>query len=113
VSFEQATIKVEKEREFALLRDAIRNAFSGPEIEKLLRGLQRKGIRVREVERVLTSGLLEAADPALAKSGKTALQWYQELTLSDQAQIREFYLFRVEEVSPELREEFNKLYSYY
>jgi len=48
--------------------------------------------------------------------GETALnsqQLYQSLTLSDQAQIREFYLSRLEGVAVALRHKFKKLYQYY
>jgi hypothetical protein len=113
VSFEQAAIKVEKEREFGLLRAAIDRVFAPARVEKLLSRMQRKGIRVRDFDLVLASGILEDEDDALARSGKAARQWYQELATSDQAQLREFYLFRLEEVSPELRERFSKLYAYY
>jgi hypothetical protein len=35
------------------------------------------------------------------------------LTVSDQAQIREFYLSRIEEIDADLRHKFKKLYQYY
>ena len=38
---------------------------------------------------------------------------YGTLPLSDQAQIREFYLSKLEEVSAELRTKFQKIYRYY
>jgi len=38
---------------------------------------------------------------------------YEALPLSDQAQIREFYLSKVEEVDAALRTKFHKLYQYY
>jgi hypothetical protein len=38
---------------------------------------------------------------------------YQALTVSDQAQLREFYLSRIEEVAPALRTKFQQLYRYY
>ena len=37
-------------------------------------------------------------------------QLYRSLTLTDQAQRKEFYLSRIEEVAPELRAKFHKLY---
>ncbi len=52
-------------------------------------------------------------DSALAKGGKRAKQLYDELSLSDRAQIREFYLTALEEIDLPLREKFNKLYRYY
>jgi hypothetical protein len=38
---------------------------------------------------------------------------YALLTLSDQAQMREFCLSRIEEIEPALRTRFKKLYQYY
>ncbi len=40
-------------------------------------------------------------------------QLYEALTVSDQAQMREFYLTTLEEVDLPLREKFSKLYRYY
>ena len=47
----------------------------------------------------------------LAKLGAQKL--YQALTVSDQAQMREFYLSKVEEVDPVMRTKFQQLYRYY
>jgi hypothetical protein len=38
---------------------------------------------------------------------------YKALTLSDQAQMREFYLSKLEGVEVALRHKFKKLYQYY
>jgi hypothetical protein len=35
------------------------------------------------------------------------------LTLTDQAQMKEFYLSKIEEVGPDLRAKFQKIYQYY
>jgi len=54
-----------------------------------------------------------------SKSGSTvdsklsAWQLYQALPLSDQAQIREFYLSKLETVETSVRHKFKKLYQYY
>jgi len=40
-------------------------------------------------------------------------QLYQSLPVSDQAQMREFYLSKLETVDPSLRHRFKKLYQYY
>jgi hypothetical protein len=112
MGFEQATIKIEREREFDLLKGAINRVFAGP-VEQFLKQVQRSGKRVRDFEAVVANGLLERADEALAKSGTTAQRLYQALTVSDQGQLREFYLFKIEEVAPELRARFHKLYQYY
>jgi len=48
-----------------------------------------------------------------ALAGEKAKDLYSALTLNDQAQMKEFYLSRIEEVAPELRAKFHKLYQYY
>jgi len=113
VGFEQATIKIEREKEFEELKGAISRAFSSEKVENFLKLLRSDNVRVRDWESVLDRGLLERTDETLAKSGNTAQGLYQLLTLSDQAQMREFYLFRVEEVDAKLRTKFQKLYRYY
>jgi hypothetical protein len=111
VGFEQATIKVEKPQEFAALRAAVEHAFRADSAERFLKQLDRKGIRVRDFDGVLAKRVLEAvSDP---KSALNALQLYQALPLSDQAQMREFYLSKLETVDTALRHKFKKLYQYY
>jgi hypothetical protein len=109
MAFEQAAIKVEKDREFAGLKAAIEQAFSGEKVERFLKQLDRKGIRVRDLDAVLVQRVLEGA----SESGLNAKQLYDALPLSDQAQIREFYLSKLETVDPSLRHKFKKLYQYY
>ena len=112
VSFEQATIKVEKEKEFAQLRDAIERAFSS-EKGKFLQLLQSKNVRIRNLDAVLDKKLIERADEALAKSSQSAKSLYESLTVADQGQLREFYLSQLEQVEPALRTKFQKIYRYY
>jgi hypothetical protein len=109
MGFEQATISVEREKEFAGLKSAIEHAFSRENVEAFLKRLQRQNVRVRDWESVL--GVLEKLSGARASESLHGL--YGKLTVSDQAQIREFYLFRVEEVDPALRTKFHKIYQYY
>ena len=106
VSFEQAAIKVEKAQEFARLQAAIQQAFLPDKVEQFLKQLDRKGIRIRDVDAVLAKKVLDG-------SGLNAQQLYQSLPLSDQAQIREFYLSKLESVDIALRHKFKKLYQYY
>jgi hypothetical protein len=113
MSFEQAVLKVEKEAEFEELKGAIVRAFAPGNMESFLKQVRSNNLRVRDVDGVLAKRLLERADEVLAKSGKTALGLYQALTVSDQAQMREFYLSKVEEVDAALRTKFQKLYQYY
>jgi hypothetical protein len=112
MGFEQATIKVERGKEFDLLKSAISRVFAGP-LEQFLKQVRRSGKRIRDFEAVIEKGLLERVDETLAKSGTTAQQTYAALPVSDQGQLREFYLFKIEEVDPALRARFHRLYQYY
>ena len=113
MSFEQAALKVEKEAEFEELKGAIVRALGPDKAEAFLKQVRSNNLRVRDVNGVLAKRLLEKVDEVLAKSGKTAQGLYQALPVSDQAQMRELYLSKVEEVKPELRTKFQKLYQYY
>jgi hypothetical protein len=112
-TFQQAGIRIEKLEEFEQLHSALNRIFAAAALGKFLRLLQRKGVPIRDFHRILREKLLEQADAALAKSGKSAQQWYDALSTSDQAQMREFYLTTLEAVDQPLRERFNKLYRYY
>jgi hypothetical protein len=111
VSFQPTVIRVEKEKEFEELRGAINRALSPERVEKFLKRVRRSGARIRDLEAILARGVFEKVDDTLAKLGAQKL--YQALTVSDQAQVREFYLSRVEEVEPGLRTKFQQLYRYY
>ena len=113
VGFQQATIKIEREKEFEGLKSAIVRAFAQQAVEKFLKRVHSAGCRVRDLEPILRNGILEKSDDALAKSGTTAQKLYESLTVSDQAQMREFYLSKVEEIAPELRAKYQKIYRYY
>jgi hypothetical protein len=112
MGFEQAAIKVAREKEFGELRRAVERVLAPERAEKFLKRLQSKGIRVRDFDVMLASGALEQLDGSLGKEG-AARKLYEALPVSDQAQMREFYLSRVEEVDPGLRTKFQKLYRYY
>jgi hypothetical protein len=110
VTFEQAAIKIEKAQEFAALQEVVQQAFLPEKTERFLKRLARKGIRVRDFDAVLAAKILEdAAD----RSAVSAQALYQSLTLSDQAQMREHYLSKLEGVDVALRHKFKKLYQYY
>ena len=122
MGFEQAAIKIEKQQEFAKLQAAVEQAFLPETVERFLKQLDRKGIRVREFDGVLSARLLEevtgGADVGSkvgSAAGKELSAWqlYQALPLSDQAQMREFYLSKLETVDIALRHKFKKLYQYY
>jgi hypothetical protein len=110
MGFEQATIKVEKEREFSDMKAALERMFSSDRVVKYLKALDSRNIRVRSLDAVLVANVIDAVTGA--KAG-TARSLYEALTVSDQAQMREFYLSKIEEVEPALRAKFSKLYQYY
>ena len=109
--FEQATIKIEREQEFAGLKAAIIGAFSSGSVQKFLKGVASAGIRVRDFDSVLAKRLLE--QNGSIEKDRSAKALYDSLTLTDQAQMKEFYLSKIEEVGPELRAKFQKIYQYY
>ena len=111
VSFRQTVIRVEKEKEFEELRGAIDRALGLEKVEKFLKRVRRSGARIRQLEVILARGVFEKVDTTVSKLGAQKL--YQALTVSDQAQMREFYLSKVEEVEPGLRTKFQQLYRYY
>jgi hypothetical protein len=113
VGFQQAGIKVQREKEFGVLKAALERIFVPDKAEQFLSKLHKKGVRIRDFDLVLASGVLEQCDEELGKGRNTARKLYQVLAPSDQAQMREFYLSKVEEVVPELRAKFQKLYRYY
>ena len=114
VAFEQAAIKVQKEQEFARLQAAVEQAFLPEKVERFLKQLDRKGIRIRDLNAVLAQRVLEAfAESGQSDSRIEAQQLYNALPVSDQALMREFYLSKLEAVATALRHKFKKLYQYY
>jgi hypothetical protein len=110
VIFEPGVIKVEKELEFGELKSAIEKVFSVERVGKFLKALDGRKIRVRNLDAVLAADVIDGA--AGDKAG-TARTLHGALPIPDQAQVREFYLSKVEEVGPALRLKFQKLYQYY
>ena len=113
MAFEQAAIKVQNEKEFEELQSAISRALSPERAEAFLKLLTKNGIRVRDFDAVLAVSALEKAREARGTSGLKAQQLYQALPVSDQAQMREFYLSKLEGIDAALRHKFRKLYQYY
>ncbi len=110
VKFEQGVIKVEKEREFGDLKAAIEKAFAADRVTKYLKEL---GSRKHSSPRP-GCGFRGGCDrPGGGREGWNGAVFVQSLPVSDQAQVREFYLSKVEEVDPALRAKFHKLYQYY
>jgi hypothetical protein len=115
VSFQRAPIKIEKEQEFARLQGSVEQAFLPEKVGRFLKQLNRKGIRVRDFDAVLAQRILEGV-VGEARLGDTRLDargLYGSLPVSDQAQMREFYLSKLETVDQALRHKFKKLYQYY
>jgi len=111
--FEQAPVKIEREKEFEELKGSIRRALAPETVEQFLERMRSNGLRIRDLEGVLAKRVLEKLDKTWAKSAASGQDLYQSLPASDQGQMREFYLSQVEEVKPELRTKFQKLYRYY
>jgi hypothetical protein len=109
MTFEQATIKVEKQQEYGALQAAVEEAFRPQQVESFLKQMDRKDVRVRDFDGVLAKRVLEGVVGAKVDAARL----YQALTLSDQAQMREFYLSKLETVDQSLRHKFKKLYQYY
>ena len=66
---------------------------------------------MRDLETILPGGVFEEVDDAVAERGAQKL--YQALTVSGQAQVREFCLSKGEEVDSRLQTSFQQLYRYY
>jgi hypothetical protein len=113
VDFVKAEIKVGSEKEFEGLKSSITRIFEPNKVENFLKRMSGKGLRIRDWDGVVANRLLDQSDEVLAKSGTTSQTLYQALTLSDQAQMREFYLSRLEDLAPETRTKFKQLYQYY
>ena len=107
MTFEQAAIKVEKAQEYARLQAAVEQAFLPDKVEGFLKQMDRKGIRIRDFDGLLAQRVLDG------DTAQNSQQLYQLLTVSDQAQMREFYLSKLEGVEQSLRHRFKKLYQYY
>ena len=102
-TYQQAVIPVADPEAFGAVRKSIASAFSTDHVSVFLKSLDRASMRIRDFEGVIAKGLL----------GERTATEYGSLGDGDQGQIREFYLASLEQVAPELRSRFFKLYSYY
>jgi predicted N-acetyltransferase YhbS len=66
-SFQQTVIRIEKEKEFEELRDAIDRALGSERAGKFLKRVRRAGARIRDLEVILARGVFERVDDTLAK----------------------------------------------
>jgi hypothetical protein len=101
--YQQPVLAISDPETFNAVKAAIDTSFSSGRVADFLKSLEQSRLRIRDFETVLGKGHLGAA---------TAAQ-YGRLGNSDQGQIRELYLASLEQVAPELREKFFKLYAYY
>ena len=101
--FEQAVLAIQDGATYGRVDGALEQAFSPARVSGFLRQLLRAKLRARQFEAILASGLL-GADAASA---------YAALGDSDRGHVRERYLSLVEQVAPELRAQFLKVYAYY
>jgi hypothetical protein len=101
--YQQPVLQVEDPQTFSAVKKAIESSFSAGHVADFLKSLERSKLRIRDFEDVLRKGTLGAS---------TAAE-YNRLGNGDQGQIRELYLASLEQVAPELREKFFKLYAYY
>ena len=109
MAFEQAAIRVQKEQEYGTLQAAVERAFQAGSVERFLKQLDRKGIRIRDFDAVVAQRVLEE----FGEASFQARPVYELLPVSDQALMREFYLSKLESVDSALRHKFKKLYQYY
>ncbi len=101
--YEQATIPVQDGQTFAEVQAALEEAFGPGRVAGFLKSMASAKLRVRQFEAVLATGLL----------GAKAQAAYGRLGDADRGQIREQYLRRVEQVAPEVRQRFFRLYAGY
>ena len=102
-TYQQPVLTISDPQSFGAVRSAIETSFSSARVADFLKSLERAKLRIRDFESVLGKGML----------GSGTQSKYGSLDNSDQGQIRELYLASLEQIAPELRERFFKLYAYY
>jgi hypothetical protein len=107
MAFEQASIAIQS-AEFEQLKGLIDQALSKDNVSKFMKSIESNGLLVRHFEEILNRGLLNK----IIKVSDSALALYSKMPASDQGQMREFYLTRIEEVDIEVRRKFQKIYAY-
>ena len=102
-TYQQAAIPITDPQNFSAVREAVSGSFASSRVGEFLKSLDRSSVRIRDFEKVVSKGML----------GPSTAAEYARLPAADQGQIREIYLASVEQVAPELRNRFFKLYAYY
>jgi hypothetical protein len=111
--FERPKLEIQAKQVYEVLHAAVERLLASAAEDRFLHKLDQRGVKARDFEQVLATKVLEQLDERLAGSGKTASQWYAELPVPGQGQLREFYLTAVEAVDPFLREKYAKIYRNY
>jgi hypothetical protein len=106
MSFERAEIAIQS-AEFEKLKKVVSSALS-ESADKFLKSIEGNGLLVRQFEQILDKGLLNKA----VSGAEPAKDLYSKMPASDQGQMREFYLTRLEQVEPALRQKYKKIYRY-
>ena len=101
--FEQPALPIANAEAFEAVRTAVAASFSSEKVLIFLKSLDRAKVRIRDLGTVLQTSLLGVSTHAT----------YERLSDGDKGQIREFYLASLEQVTPDLRQKFFKLYAYY
>ena len=101
--YQKPELQVVDPQAFTAVRQAIDSAFATAGVKDFLKTIERAGLRIRDFESILRKGML----------GAPTANEYGRLGNGDQGQIREFYLASLEQVAPEMRDKFFKLYAYY
>ncbi len=103
----QAPIPIDNPVVFGEVKAAIDAAFSAERVGEFLKALKKRDLRIRDFDAVLPH-----LTPYLPGAGKSAQERYGALAVSDQALIREHYLTKLEQVDPEVRRKFSRVYRY-
>ena len=114
--FKQATIPIANAAAFEELRGMVETVLK-QQPERFLRLLKRRRLIVRDFERIAAQSLLERAQDdrgwlarlASSPEGRAA-KLYGALPVSDQAQFREYYLTRVEQIGDDLRDRYREAF---
>jgi len=101
--FQQAALPVENPAVFEPVKTALEAIFAPPAVGRFLERVERAKLRVRDFEKIRDQRML----------GEPVQSGYAQLGDSDRGQIRELYLRSVEQVAPELRKKYLKVYAYY
>ena len=115
--FTQATIPIQNAAAFDELKRMVEEVLQGRP-ERLLRLLARRRLVVRDFERIAAQSLLEKAQDdrgwlarlASAPPEGRAAKLYRSLPVTDQAQFREYYLTRVEQIGEDLRSRYREAF---